>query len=135
MRQRRTYDKIGCDEEGDALAGGLGTVICHGEAVEIDDVCERVDKTPDEDRPAGSFVQGEIFVERNDGANGRAAQNRDEVAANGEEDEDDVNVQQHGSRTSNNLKILISTRNTASESRITHRKLSQTSLSHQSSCP
>jgi hypothetical protein len=27
MRQRRTYDKIGCDEEGNALAGGLGTVV------------------------------------------------------------------------------------------------------------
>ena len=56
MRQRRTYDKIGCDEECDALAGGLGTVVCYGEAVEIHDVRERVDRTPNEDRPAGSFV-------------------------------------------------------------------------------
>ena len=54
----------------------------------------------EDDRPCGGLVKGDVLVERNDMVEGCAAEEGDKVAADGEKDEDDVDMEDESSRTS-----------------------------------
>jgi len=98
-----TDDEVGGDEEDDALSGGGGAGVGHGEAVKVDDMGKGVNETTGEDGPCCCFVEGDVFVERNDSAEGRTAHDGHEVTANGKEDENDINMQDQ-SRSPRNRK-------------------------------
>lgn len=94
-------DEIGSNEEDDALSGSGSTLVGHSETVKIDNVGEGVDDTTGEDGPCGRFMKGKIFVERNDSAQGCPAHDGDEVAADWEQNEDDVDMEDQGRGTRN----------------------------------
>lgn len=81
-------------EEGDELgATCLGVGVCHREFSEIDHVCPDVHGREENDRPCRGLVKGYVLVERDNMIEGRAAEERDKVAAHGEKDKDDVDVE------------------------------------------
>lgn len=94
-------DEVGGDEEDDALAGGGSAVVGHGKAVKIDNVSEGVDQTTSKDSPGRRLVEGDVLVERNDGAKRGAAHYGHEVAADGQQNENDIDVQDQCRGTSN----------------------------------
>lgn len=51
---------------------------------------------PKDDRPGGSLVEGDVLVERNDVIQGCLTQQGDEVPANREQDEGDVDMKNQG---------------------------------------
>ena len=53
---------------------------------------DSVDDRPEDDRPGGGLVECDILVEGNDIVQGSPTQHGDEVPANGEQDEGDINV-------------------------------------------
>ena len=61
---------------------------------------EDVDCGEEDDGPCGSLVEGDVFVERNDVVQGRPPEERDEIATDWEENEDDVDVKNQGCGTS-----------------------------------
>lgn len=48
--------------------------------------------SPEDDRPGGSLVEGDVLVERDDIVQGGSAQQGDKVPAYREEDKGDINV-------------------------------------------
>ena len=63
-------------------------------------MCDDVDNGTNDDSPTCGFVEGDVLVKRNDFIQGGAANEGDEVAADGEEDEGDVDMETEGSGTS-----------------------------------
>lgn len=55
---------------------------------------------PEEDGPGGRLVEGDVLVEGDDVVKRCTTQHGDKVAANGKQDEDDINVQDHGGSAS-----------------------------------
>jgi len=51
--------------------------------------------------PRRRFVEGDVFVERNELVQWGPTKEGDEIATDGQKDEDDVGVQHESSRTSN----------------------------------
>ncbi len=89
--------KVGV-EEGDELgATGLGIRVGHRELGEIDHVCPDVHGCAGDDRPCRGLVKGDVLVERDDMIEGCAAEEGDKVAADGEKDEDDVDMKDESS--------------------------------------
>ena len=62
-------------------------------------MCDDVDNGTNDDSPTCGFVEGDVLVKRNDFIQGGAANEGDEVATDGEEDEDDVHVEDKRSGT------------------------------------
>jgi len=61
---------------------------------------KNVDCRTNNDGPSGSFVESNVLVEWDDVVKGTSTKDGNEVAANGEEDVDDVNVENKGGSTS-----------------------------------
>lgn len=93
-------EEVGCKERDDALASGLSVWIDHGKLGKIDHVCTDVNHGSDNNRPCSSLVECDVLVKRNDIVKRTATKNRDEVPANGEEDEDDIDVKDQSRSTS-----------------------------------
>lgn len=68
-------------------------MIGHGKTIEVDHMRGNVNTGADDDGPRSGLVKGDILVEGNDIVKGRAAQEGDEIAADGEEDEYHINMQ------------------------------------------
>jgi len=64
-------------------------------------VGNRMNPGEEDDRPCGGDMEGDVFIELDDAVQRRLASQRDECAANGEEDERDINVKDKGCRTGN----------------------------------
>ena len=80
-------------KEGDELCA---TCLCGSigkrELGKVDHVCSNMHDSADHNRPAGSFVEGDVLAKGNELVKGRATKKRDEIAADGEKDEEDINI-------------------------------------------
>lgn len=89
------------EERDDALAGGGRARIRHGELVEVAHVRCDVDDGPKDDRPSDHLMESDVLIEGDNVVERRAPEDGDEVPADGEEDEDHIDVQDERSRTGN----------------------------------
>ena len=63
-----------------------------------------VDDGPEDDRPGDHLMESDVLIEGDNVVERRAPEDGDEVPADGEEDEDHVDMQDQGSRTGNNYR-------------------------------
>lgn len=96
-----TGREVGHEEGDDTLTGRLRVRVDHGKVGEVDHVCSGVDGREEDDGPGDGFVERDVLVKRDEVVQGGASQEGDEVAADGEEDEDHVDVKDQGRRTGN----------------------------------
>lgn len=94
-----TGGKVGLEEQDQEGAD----LLCLGETKpgKVDHVGQDVDGGEEYDRPCGGLVEGDVFVEGDDVAEGGEAEHRDKVATHGEQDERGVDVQHEGGRAGN----------------------------------
>lgn len=96
---QRANSEIGSDSEDKLLADGLALCTVDGEPDEIDDVGQSVNDTPEDDGPGGCLMEGDVLVEWDDIVEGGETQSRDEVAADGKQDEDDIDMEDESGST------------------------------------
>ena len=96
-----TSREVRCEECHDTLAGSLRVRVSHSQLGEIDHVGGDVHDRADNDRPGGRLMEGDVLVEGDDIVKGGAAEEGNEVAADGEEDECDVDVEDQRGGTRN----------------------------------
>ena len=87
-RDARAGGEIGTKESKDTSAGrGWRS---HGKFVEVDHVRKDMNYGTSDDGPCGCLVKGDVLVERDDVVQWGASEHWDEVAANWEENKDDI---------------------------------------------
>jgi len=96
-------EEVGGEEGEYVLPCGYRLRICPGHFGKVEHVRYDVDDSPNDNGPCGGFVEGDALVEGNDLAEGRAAEEGDEIAADGEENENDVDVKNQGSGASDDV--------------------------------
>ena len=97
-----TGREVGHKEGDDTLTGCLRVRVDHGKICKIDHVGASVDSGEEDDGPCCCFVEGDVLVEGDDVVEWSTTEERDEVAADWEEDEYDVDVKdQRGCKSSN----------------------------------
>lgn len=96
-----TSFKVGRKECDDTLAGVRRIRVGHGEPVEVDHMGSDVDDGEDDDGPSGGLVERDVLVEGNDIVQRRPTKNGNEVSANGQQDKDDIDVQDESGGTGN----------------------------------
>ena len=106
----RAGRKVGLEERDEALAGRVGVRVGKGELGEVDHVRSDVHKRAGDDRPCGGLVECDVLVEGNEVVERCAADEGDEVAADGEQDEDDIDVKHKRRRTSDGCQDIIRNR-------------------------
>lgn len=85
--------KIRNHEDLETFKRGRSIWIDNGEFGKVEHVGDDVDDGADDDGPTGGFVEGYVFVEGDDIVEGSATDEGDEGAADGEEDESDVDME------------------------------------------
>ena len=95
-----TGDEVGLQEDNKPLGRRVGVWVCESETGEVDHVSGNVDACPEDDGPSGGLVERDVLVERNVVIQRRAADEGDEVTADWQQDEDDIDVQDERSTTS-----------------------------------
>ncbi len=93
-------DEVGSDKSEDTLASGLRVRVDDRKLGEVDHVGDNVDDREDDDRPSDRLVERDVLVERNDRVERGLAEQGDEVAANGEQNERNIDVEDESSGTS-----------------------------------
>jgi len=88
----RPGGKVGVEESDKLGTACLCTGVCEGEFGKVDHVCDNVDDGADNDRPGGGLMESDILVKGDDLVERCATEEGDKIAADGEEDEDDINV-------------------------------------------
>ena len=96
-----TGGEVGDEEDDEAVARRSGERVGKGELGEVDHVRGDVDEGEEADAPADGLVERDVLVEGNVVVERRAAEERDEVAADGQEDERDLDVQNERGTTGN----------------------------------
>lgn len=86
-------DQVGEEEADEAQ------VVRGRETAQVDPVGDGVDPGEEDDGPGDKHVEGDVLVELDNAVQRGSAQQRDEVPADGEEDEGNVEVEDQGSRT------------------------------------
>lgn len=82
------------------MSGCRGIGIYHSQLVEINHVRHDMDHSARNDGPRSGFMQGDTFVEGNNVIKWGATEQRDEIAADREENEDDVDMKNESSCSS-----------------------------------
>ena len=95
----RASDEVGGDECENLLTGRLRVRVDHRELGEVDHVGDDVDDREDDDGPGDGLVERDVLVEGDERVQGRAAQQGDEIAADREEDERSIDVEDECGRT------------------------------------
>lgn len=95
----RTSDEVGGNEGKELLPEGYRVWIDHDELGKVDHVGDNVHDGEDDNGPGDSLVEGDVLVERNEGVERRPTEHGDEVSADGEKDEGDIDVEDEGSGT------------------------------------
>jgi len=72
----------------------------NGELCKVEHVGDSVNDRPEDDRPGGGLVEGDVLVEGNDIVQRSAAQHGDKASAHGEQDKGDVDMQNESGSTS-----------------------------------
>lgn len=88
----RASDKLSEKERRDALSSRLRICICDCEFRIIDHVCSDVHKREEDHGPGNRLMKRDILIERNDVVEGRATEKRYEVAADREQDKNNIYV-------------------------------------------
>ena len=91
--------KVSDKESDEALTAGLRIRIGHRELGKVEHVRDDVHDGANNDGPCCGLVERDVLVEGNDLVEGSATEDGDEVSADGEEDEDDVHVEDKRSGT------------------------------------
>ena len=91
--------KVGFEEGNKLLTTCLCIGVCECEFDKVDHVRDNVDDGADNNRPGSGLVESDVLVKGDDLVEGCATEEGDKIAADGEEDEDDIDVQYKGSRT------------------------------------
>ena len=81
------------------LASGLGVGVNHGEFCKVDHVGGDVHKGAKDDGPCSSFVEGDVLIEGNVVVQRGTTQERDEIAADGQKNKYNVDMEDEGSGT------------------------------------
>lgn len=92
-----------CAEEEDEQRADLFR-LGEAEAGKVDHVCEDVDCGEKDNGPGSGLVEGDVLVKGDNVAEGRDAQQRDKVAADGQQDKCRVDMQHKGGRARNGCK-------------------------------
>ena len=92
-------DEVGGDEREQLLACRLRVGVDERELSEVNHVRDDVNDGENDDGPGDGLVERDVLVEGDERVQGRAAKKRDEVAADGEEDKRDIDVEDERSRT------------------------------------
>lgn len=71
------------------------------ELAEVPHVGSNMDRGEDDNRPCGCDVEFDVVIERNDIVQGRLAEERDEVSADWEKNEDDIEMEDECGGTGN----------------------------------
>jgi hypothetical protein len=97
--ETRASCKVGTEEENEERADlpGLG----EAETGKVDHVGDDVDDGEKDDGPCGGLVEGDVLVKGDDVAQGGNTEEGDKVAADGEEDERGIDVQDQGGGAGN----------------------------------
>ena len=88
----RPGSKVGVEESDKLGTACLCTGVCEGEFGKVDHVCDNVDDGAGNDRPGGGLMESNILVKGDDLVERCATKEGDKIAADGEENEDDINV-------------------------------------------
>lgn len=89
----RPNNEVGDDEEFHFFAQGVGIGIGHSQPVKVDNMGQGMYDAPSHNCPCGGLVEGDVLVKRNDIAERGPSEERYEVTADGEENEDDIDVE------------------------------------------
>jgi hypothetical protein len=93
----RTCCKVDGKECENALARGLYIWIRDCESIEIHHVRSDMDDGPGNNGPCRGFVEGDVLVERYDTVQRGPSEERDEISANRQQDEDDIDMEDKSS--------------------------------------
>lgn len=92
----RARREVSRKERNDALPRRRRAGIRQREFGEVDHVRDDVHDGEEDDGPGDHFVEGDVLVEGDDVVEWGAPEEGDEVPADGEEDEDDIDVEDEG---------------------------------------
>ena len=104
----RTSGKVCLQEDEDTLTSSLCIWVKHSEFLEVAHVSGNMDNREQDHGPCGCFVEGDVFVKRNELVQWGPTKEGDEIATDGQKDEDDIGVENESSRTSNGYNALLS---------------------------
>lgn len=93
-------DELREDERRDSLASRLRIGVGDGELGVVNHMRSDVDKGEEDDRPGDHLVEGNVLVKGDDVVQCGSAQQGDKVPADGEQDENDIDMQDESSRAS-----------------------------------
>jgi len=99
--EARPGGKVGIEESDKLGTACLCTGVCEGKLGKVDHVRDNVNDGADNDRPGGSLMESDTLVKGDDLVERCATKEGDKIAADGEEDEDDINVEDKGGGTGN----------------------------------
>lgn len=88
----RTGGKVCLQKDKDLLNGGLGIGVKHSKFLEVAHVSRNVYNCEYDHGPRCCFVEGDVFVEGNELVQRGPTKERDEVAADGQKNEDDIGM-------------------------------------------
>jgi hypothetical protein len=98
-----TSREISCEKRDNTLTSVFSISIGHSETVEVDHVREDVHSSASDNGPGGSFMESDVLIKRNDIIERRPTKEGNEVSANREKDENDIDVKNKSSGTSNGI--------------------------------
>jgi hypothetical protein len=84
--------KVGLKEGGELCATRLCGSVGERELGKVDHVRSNMHDSAEDNRPGGGLMKGDVLIKWNELVKGCATKERDEVAADGEKDEDDINI-------------------------------------------
>ena len=84
--------KVGLEEREELCATCLCGSVGNRELGKVDHVCSDMHGSTEDNGPGGGLMERDVLVKRNDLVKGRATKEGDEIAADREKDEDDINV-------------------------------------------
>lgn len=91
-RSTGTSSKVCPQKYKNALTRSLCIRVKHSEFLEVAHMCGNMDNREYNHRPCCRFMEGDIFVERDELIQGCPAKKRDEITTDGQKDEDNVGV-------------------------------------------
>jgi hypothetical protein len=89
--------KVGLKEGTELCTRCLCGSVGKRELGKVDHVRYNMHDSADDNGPGGGLVEGDVLVEGDELVEGCATKEGDEIAADGEKDEDDINMQDKGS--------------------------------------
>lgn len=103
----RTGCKVCLQKDQDTLTSSLSIGVKHSEFLEVAHVSGNMDDCEDNHGPRRRFVEGDVFVERNELVQRCPTKEGDEITTDGQKDEDDIGVKHESGRTSDGYNNVL----------------------------